>query len=1062
MILAAAGSGYLAKYLHNNNNNNAQENKESIAADGKSAGDYTSVDFGHNLKTSGAGKRADCRGNTQTRREALNKASPYNAMKEEGESSAQLGSFSDRLVVDPGITSSSDTKENSYHRLQNPNAHLIVSQAEKLDVDANAGGIGCAKMDDGDRFGFPEFRGKRLHQQIYPREIGENIADIIGHDYDYDYDDMQVDSGWGDMLQPDSIQRQKVEISRFGRERKPIGRSLQVSNKSKPMSSLESCLVAQLTGQNENYYFDESGVSSSFLLSSVANQRPLIVTDGSRIISRGEVSPLLGLQFPSVNYGLPCENRSIFSEEEPAYGLPSLPLLRGLRKSQGRRTGQLAKLQSRKQDNVSSQISRTDDLVITPGDSAMQKRRRVSKYGPCTSSQVASDKPDTSAGCLLFSFGIGVGIMFAIISSRKEIERLNYLLRQTEELVEDLEEELKMHDSLTVKDLTGEACNCVETWQDPFAEGDGTRHTSSSDKFPEVGCEIGERTTIEESEKRMQNMTRVEAELESELERLELNFKHQRKFSGLSEIDPDCIADVVHGELNGDNLIGNTESDEDNSAFIHEDIHTGNYAVSPRDLARRLNEVRESRLHERIIELEAELEATKIKLRAFESGYKQSKGLNQDIRSFISGSEVPARRPNCLENRSDHSAGMRSSLKASSNIPVNQKEFCHLISKELSEGSGFQAVDLNRVCSEAEENQSTDDRESKDNQNMPLFLTLSGDALSAYNEAYEEFMKVPSEKEVTMLDSAEIKDVPPTKQSIVVDNQTPKYLFLDDSLESNDTQTFHCYKEDDLQQKDGKCISHPDPFLLLSANCWNMMGSHQQCVQGSCSSSDIHSLTSPNHLELGSEGIGLKNPDFPDCVLEDTSGSTPCSIKFVDTSLTQSNCNHDKSLGMNIDLEPANLMVNKDTLCRKDGLLTNTKARTVVKCGLQMPPVNLIHTGGKKQLFSVVGELPEVSTSVLDKIRSWDTVSMEGASEFDKHKTLCHEAGNSKMPDSEPHLFHQSNTASDDSDYVSEVDDQLGKLLIERIIEKKRQGSPIIEKAESIFALLEKNDQNFY
>lgn len=1062
MILAAAGSGYLAKYLHNNNsnNNNARENKEFIAADGKSAGDYTSMDFGHHLKASVAGKRTDCGGGTQTRRGALNKASPYNPMKEEGESSAQLGSFSERLVGDPGITSSSDTKENSYHSLQKPIAHLIVSQAEKLDVDANAGGIGCAKLDDGDRFGFPEFRGKRLHQQIYARKNGENIADIIG--LDYDYDDMHVDSGCGDMLQPDSIQRHKVEISRFGRERKPFGRSLQISNRLKPMSSLESCLVAQLIGQNVNYHFDESSVSSSFLFTSVANQRPLIVTDGSRIISRGEVSPLLGLKFPSVNYGMPCENRSIFDEEEPAYGLPSLPLLRGLKKSQGRRTRQLAKLEIRKQDNVSSQNSRTDDLVITAGDSAMLKRRKVSEYCPCTSSQVASDKPNTTAGCLLFSFGIGVGIMFAIISSRKEIERLNYLLRQSEELVEDLEEELKMHDSLTVKDLTGEVHNCVETWRDPFAEGHGTRHTSSSDKLPEVGCEIGERTTIEESEKRMQNMTRVEAELEAELERLELNLKHQRKFSGLSEIDPDCIADVVHGELNGDNLMGNTESDEDNSAFTHEDIHTGNYAVSPRDLARRLNEVRESRLHERIIELEAELEATQIRLRAFESGYQQSKGLNQDIKSFISGSEVLAGRPNCLENESDHSAGIRCSLKASSNIPVNKKEFCHLISKELSEGSSFQAVDHNGACSEAEENQSTDDRESKDNQNMPLFLNLSGDALSAYNEAYDEFMKVPSEKEVTMLDSAEIKDVPPTKQSIVVDNQTPKYLFLDDSLESNDTQTFHCYKEDDLQQKDGKCISHPDPFLLMSANCWNMVGSHRKCAQGSCSSSDIHSLTSPNQLELGSEGIGLKNPDFPDYVLEDTSGSTPCSIKFVDTSLTQSSCNHDKSLGTNIDLEPVNLMVNKDPYCRKDGLPTNTTACTVEKCGLQMPPVNLIHTGGKKQLFSVVSELPEVSTSVLDKIRSWDTLAMEGASEFDTHKTLCHEAGHSKMPDSEPHLFHQSNTASDDSDSVSEVDDQLAKLLIERIVEKKRQGSPIIGKAESIFALLEKNDHNFY
>jgi len=110
----------------------------------------------------------------------------------------------------------------------------------------------------------------------------------------------------------------------------------------------------------------------------------------------------------------------------------------------------------------------------------------------------------------------------------------------------------------------------------------------------------------------------------------------------------------------------------------------------------------------------------------------------------------------------------------------------------------------------------------------------------------------------------------------------------------------------------------------------------------------------------------------------------------------------------------------------------------------------------------VVDEFPEVSTSVLDKIRSWDTLAMDGASESNTDKTLCLEVGHSKMLDSEPHLFHHSKTTSDDFDYVSEVDDELGKLLIKRIIEKRRQGSPIVEKAESIFASLEKNEPNFY
>ena len=44
-----------------------------------------------------------------------------------------------------------------------------------------------------------------------------------------------------------------------------------------------------------------------------------------------------------------------------------------------------------------------------------------------------------------------------------------------------------------------------------------------------------------------------------------------------------------------------------------------------------------------------------------------------------------------------------------------------------------------------------------------------------------------------MSDFVEVKDVPPTKKSILVDNQALKYLSLDNLLESNDTQICHCY-----------------------------------------------------------------------------------------------------------------------------------------------------------------------------------------------------------------------------------------------------------------------------
>ncbi|KAH9318441.1 hypothetical protein KI387_020210, partial [Taxus chinensis] len=243
----------------------------------------------------------------------------------------------------------------------------------------------------------------------------------------------------------------------------------------------------------------------------------------------------------------------------------------------------------------------------------------------------------TSEGYLLICFGVGIGIMSTIMSSMRETERLSILLRQREELVEDLEEELEMRASWTVKDLTDEAHNFLETSRYPLGKEQG-KSDASLDGLSKETREVDERTSVRDPVKNMENMTSVEAELEAELEKLELNShasKHRRKFSGIIEIDPDCFADVVDGELREDGLIRNAESEEDNSS-IHDEFNTGNFSVSPRDLERRLHELMIARLQERIIELEAELEGSQNKLQAIGVRQQQSKELNRTSQPLIS------------------------------------------------------------------------------------------------------------------------------------------------------------------------------------------------------------------------------------------------------------------------------------------------------------------------------------------------------------------------------------------------------------------------------------------
>ncbi|XP_073056432.1 uncharacterized protein [Primulina eburnea] len=186
----------------------------------------------------------------------------------------------------------------------------------------------------------------------------------------------------------------------------------------------------------------------------------------------------------------------------------------------------------------------------------------------------------SSDGALLFYLGLTMGMVSSFLENKREMEKLDKLLKHKENLVQDLQEELEMKDSLTVKELTVEDYESQDNSCDQMAE--------------------------EES------LSKIEAELEAELERLESNMNSTRFEAKLSDVsvvsilDQDFVSDVTEWELKADLF----DAEKDTRPYTNREGISpplAEYPISPRELSLRLHEVIQSRLQERVVELEAAL-----------------------------------------------------------------------------------------------------------------------------------------------------------------------------------------------------------------------------------------------------------------------------------------------------------------------------------------------------------------------------------------------------------------------------------------------------------------------
>lgn len=124
---------------------------------------------------------------------------------------------------------------------------------------------------------------------------------------------------------------------------------------------------------------------------------------------------------------------------------------------------------------------------------------------------ISSSLSGTSDRALLFYIGLTMGVVSSFLANKQEAEKMKCLLKQTESLVQDLQEELEMKDSLTVKELAAEDFELQDVHTDHCV--DDTGHSLSlEEKSDEEYCsqKAEEKSLIE-----------IEAELEAELQRLE-------------------------------------------------------------------------------------------------------------------------------------------------------------------------------------------------------------------------------------------------------------------------------------------------------------------------------------------------------------------------------------------------------------------------------------------------------------------------------------------------------------------------------------------------------------
>ncbi|KAI4316400.1 hypothetical protein L6164_024383 [Bauhinia variegata] len=205
-----------------------------------------------------------------------------------------------------------------------------------------------------------------------------------------------------------------------------------------------------------------------------------------------------------------------------------------------------------------------------------------------------------------FKLGVYCGLLYLITASKNELAKMVQLREEMEMLLQNSREELRSKDALLKPLILSDtlASSITDTQE---GSSSNSRHLSTQSQKPYVQPELESKMVphhflqdiISEQDECVEKVNELEAELEVELERLQLHLDRETALQHTQEGRIKDSRDVMSFDEIIDPLEASTE------------LCIG---VPPDEVERRLHELREARQQERIAELESALECARQKL----------------------------------------------------------------------------------------------------------------------------------------------------------------------------------------------------------------------------------------------------------------------------------------------------------------------------------------------------------------------------------------------------------------------------------------------------------------
>lgn len=270
------------------------------------------------------------------------------------------------------------------------------------------------------------------------------------------------------------------------------------------------------------------------------------------------------------------------------------------------------------------------------------KKRKTGKNGgaKCGSS---SNSKDTSS---LFTWGLNVGIMYMMTAGKAEINKLNTTMDETAKIVQELKSELHKRKASQNQQVSGFESEANTQYQTPSCKRTQTELKKSTAENSEPNyvrassfhisddgeCPSSVLTEEQEPEPEVMDMDQLEAELESELQKLPWSSTEAPHQEGFRNLGKDIVSEVSAQKFH----------EQEEQAFETEHFH----GVLPAELDKKLCHVLIDRQESQIVELESELQSAQLKLQEKETELQALKDcvkrLTQLSLSTVSDDEIEA------------------------------------------------------------------------------------------------------------------------------------------------------------------------------------------------------------------------------------------------------------------------------------------------------------------------------------------------------------------------------------------------------------------------------------